>query len=371
MKNISYNSLLALLGFGVFVQGCSSSEEKPRQHVKLTSSTAATPASGQYQLGQVSKRQVSATVQLPGEFRPYQEVDIFPRASGFVERVLVDRGTAVRRGQMLMVLDAPETEERLVAARSMLLKAEAMLTASREHYRRLLASNKVPGSVSALDLETAQARMRSDSASVVGEQANFRALAKLRDYLTVRAPFDGIITERNVHPGALVGSGAKMDRPMLVLQQQNRLRLIADIPEAYSQGLREGRQVQFTVAALPGQEFKGTISRRGGSLNEQFRSETVEIDVPNSARSLRPGMFTEIILPTDGTPGALTVPNTAVVTSTERQYVIRVANGLTQYVPVRKGQKAGSQTEVFGNLNPDDRIVVNARDDIKEGIAIK
>ena len=158
---------------------------------------------------------------------------------------------------------------------------------------------------------------------------------------------------------------------MLVLQQQNRLRLIADIPEAYSQGLREGRQVQFTVAALPGREFKGTISRRGGSLNEQFRSETVEIDVPNPGRNLRPGMFAEIILPTDGTPGALTVPNTAVVTSTERQYVIRVANGLTQYVPVRKGQKAGSQIEVFGNLNPEDRIVVNARDDIKEGIAVK
>jgi membrane fusion protein, multidrug efflux system len=350
------------------LSGCSSSDSSETDQKKINRKERVKPA---YRIGSVSRQNVGQTIQLPGEFRPYQEVNIYPKADGFVEQVLVDRGSAVRRGQVLMVLDAPETEERLVAARSNTLKAEAMLVASRDHYRRLKASNKIPGSVSALDLETANARLRADSASMLGEQANYRALAKLRSYLTVRAPFDGYITERNVHPGALVGSGAKMERPMLVLQQQNQLRLVADIPETYSARLRDGKTVAFTVNALPGKTFRGKISRRSGSMNQQFRSETVEVDVNNTARMLRPGMFAEIILSADGATGALAVPTSAVITSTERQYVIKVKDGRAQHIQVRQGQHAGNMTEVFGDLRANDPIVVNAREDIKDGVAIR
>lgn len=367
MKTNTHHLLLLLLCAGTFA-GCSSSESADTGRSKTNRRQPTRPA---YQIGAVSRQQVGQTIQLPGEFRAYQEVSIYPKADGFVEKVLVDRGTAVRRGQVLMVLDAPETEERLVAARSNTLKAEALLIASREHYRRLRASAKVAGSVSALDLETAYAKLRADSASLLGEQANVRALAKLRSYLTVRAPFDGYITERNVHPGALVGAGAKMERPMLVLQQQSRLRLVADIPEAYSAGLPQGKTVAFTVSALPGKTFTGNISRRSGSMNQQFRSETIEIDVNNANRTLKPGMFAEISLSANGTPGALAVPKTAVIASTERQYVIKVQDGKAQYIEVRKGQQSGDMQEVFGNLRANDPIIVNAREDIKEGGAVR
>jgi len=367
MKTILFNSFVLFTIVGTF-SGCSSSESTDTTRKRLARKEPVKPV---YQIGTVSRQNVGQTIQLPGEFRAYQEVSIYPKADGFVERVLVDRGSAVKKGQVLMVLDAPETEERLVAARSNTLKSEALLVASRDHYRRLRASAKVPGSVSAMDLETAYARMRADSASVLGEQANYRALAKLRSYLTVRAPFDGYITERNVHPGALVGSGAKMDRPMLVLQQQNKLRLVADIPETYSAGLQQGKTVAFTVSALPGKTFQGTISRRSGSMNQQFRSETIEIDVENGARTLKPGMFAEIMLAANGTPGALSVPKTAVIASTERQYVIKVQNGKAQYVDIRRGQQSGEMQEVFGDLRANDPIVINAREDIKEGTGIR
>ncbi len=367
MKTILFNGLSLLLLTGLF-GSCTSSESADTAHKKTGRKDRAKPS---YRIGAVSRQSVGQSIQLPAEFRAYQEVNIYPKADGFVERVLVDRGSAVRRGQVLMVLDAPETEERLVAARSNTLKADAMLVASREHYRRLRASAKVAGSVSALDLETAFARLRADSASMLGEQANYRALAKLRSYLTVRAPFDGYITERNVHPGALVGSGAKMERPMLVLQQQSRLRLVADIPETYSAGLPQGKTISFTVSALPGKTFRGRISRRSGSMNQQFRSETVEIDVDNASRTLKPGMFAEIILSAEGTPGALAVPKSAVVASTERQYVIKVQGGKAQYVDVRRGQESGDMQEVFGDLRANDPIVINAREDIKEGVAIR
>lgn len=351
------------------LSGCSSSDSGQSNQAKKT--PVKTVANPSYRIGLVSRQPVGQLVKLPGEFHPYQEVTIYPRATGFVDKVLVDRGSAVRKGQVLMVIDAPETEERLAEARSNTLKTQAMLVASREHYRRLLASNQVPGSVSALDLETAQAKVQADSASMLGEQANYRAMAKLKSYLTVTAPFNGYITERNVHPGALVGSGVRQDRPMLVLQQQNRLRLVVDVPELYSTRLKQGEMLAFSVSAMPGKTFKGTISRRSGTMNQQFRSETVEIDVDNKNRALQPGMFADISLSTQGTPGALAVPTTAVIASTERQYVIKVEDGRARYVPVRRGQKSGDMVEVFGDLRDNDKVIFNAREDIKEGVAVR
>lgn len=366
MKAIFYSCIVVLTVYSTLIRCSSSDANAPKNNSFKQSKTVR-----KYQLGKASLQKVGEMVQLPGEFKAYQEVNIYPKADGFVEQVLVDRGSFVRKGQVLMILDSPESEERLAAARSNTLKANAMLTASREHYRRLKASSKVAGSVSALDLETANARMMADSASLLGEEANFRALTKIRSYLTVRAPFDGVITERNVHPGALVGSGAKMERPMMVLQQQNRLRLVLDIPETYSMSLQQGNSVSFTVGAMPGKVFQGKISRRSGNMNEQFRSETVEIDVQNASGKFKPGMFAEILLDAKGTPGALAVPVSSVVASTERQYVIKVVEGKAQYVDVRRGQQSGEMTEVFGNLKADDQIVVNAREDLKEGTKIQ
>jgi len=212
--------------------------------------------------------------------------------------------------------------------------------------------------------------MMADSAAAMGEQANFGALAKIKSYLVVRAPFDGVITERNVHPGALVGSGLRLSGPMLMLQQQNRLRLVVDIPETYSLGVENGKEVTFEVNAMPGKKFTGKISRRSGNMNEKFRSETVEIDVKNNDQLIRPGMFAEISMASDGTAGALSVPSSAILTSTERQYVVRVQNGLVEYVEIKPGQQSDTMTEVFGNLHVGDSIVTNPRNDLKNGTKI-
>jgi RND family efflux transporter MFP subunit len=366
MKTNRYNSLLWLLGLGIF-SACSSSESSDTKAVKKPSAQKAVS----FKIGEVSQTHVGEQIQLPAEFMAFQEVSIYPKADGFVQRVLVDRGSQVHKGEILMVLEAPETEQRLVAARSNYLKAQAVLVASKEHYRRLKASTRITGSVSALDLESAQAKMMADSASAMGEQANLAALTQIKSYLTVRAPFDGIITERNVHPGALVGAGLKQSGPMLNLQQQDRLRLVVDVPENYSLGLKKGKPVTYHVNAMPGETFKGTISRRSGNMNLKFRSETVEIDVSNTSRRIKPGMFAEVSLMPEATEGALTVPATAVVASTERQYVIRVDSaGNSEFVDVRTGQKSSNLTEVFGNLRKGDKIVVNARNDLRQGVKL-
>ncbi|GAA4400605.1 hypothetical protein GCM10023187_13960 [Nibrella viscosa] len=294
-----------LLLSGTLLTGCRSDEkEKPRQKRprREVAVQQAVPVTRRSPASEESRQTLAPVIQLPGEFRPYQEVNLYPKANGFITKVLVDRGSVVRKGQVLLVLEAPEIEEQLVAARSGYLQAKAVLATSQDHYRRLLVSSKVPGSVAPFDLETARAKVTADSAAAVGANANYQALQKLKGYQVLRAPFNGVITERNVHPGALVGPGSKQEQPMLVLQDQYRLRLLVDIPETYSMRVREGSSIVFTVNAVPGREFRGRVSRRSGSMNQQFRSETVEIDVPNPSRQFKPGMFAEIILRSDEVP---------------------------------------------------------------------
>lgn len=364
MKNIAFKSLTFILGLAA-LSSCSSSESAdPKTKNKPEKKQVAT------KIGTVTAMKVGEHVQLPGEFLAFQEVSIYPKADGFVEKVLVDRGSKVSKGQVLMVLEAPEKEEQLVAARSNYLKAKAMLVASQEHYKRLKASSGIRGSVSALDLESAHAKMMADSAAAMGEQANFGALTKIKSYLTVRAPFDGVITERNVHPGALVSSGVRMQGAMLTLQQQDKLRLVVDVPETYSVGLKQGKEVTFTINAMPGEQFKGKISRRSGNMNQKFRSETVEVDVANAGRKIKPGMFAEVVFEPESTHGSLTVPTSAIVTTTEGQYVVKANAGKAEFVEVRKGQQSQEVTEVFGALSLGDKIVTNPRDNLKNGASI-
>jgi RND family efflux transporter MFP subunit len=217
----------------------------------------------------------------------------------------------------------------------------------------------------------ANARMLADSAIMNSEQANLRAIAVTRGYLTVSAPFDGVITERNVHPGALVGPTTNVSGgAMLLLEQEDRLRLVVQVPELYSAQLSSARQVQFHVNALPGVEFTGGISRQAGSLNDRYRSEAVEIDIQNPQHRLKPGMYAEVVIPVTGSVRAMVVPGSAIVTSQEKKYVVAVRNGRTQWIDVQEGNRHNDSTEVFGHLNEGDKVVSPATDEIKNDVSI-
>ncbi|MDJ1493003.1 efflux RND transporter periplasmic adaptor subunit [Cytophagaceae bacterium DM2B3-1] len=354
-KMLVYVYTLGLVALGA----CQSKEQEKKTEEKKAIRT--------FHLTSVEQKGIAQDIHLPGEFKPFQEVSMYAKVSGFVEKVLVDRGSAVRRNQVLLTIEAPETEEQLVAARSKLMQAEAVFVGSKDNYQRMVNSNQLAGSVAALDLKLAYSRMISDSAAVVGERANLRSLEKIKSYLIVRAPFDGVITQRNVHPGTLVGPGEGADGAMLVLQQQTKLRLVVDVPETYSAQIRPGDLMMYYVNALPGRAFKGKVSRTSGSLNQRFRSETVEIDVDNIGQQFKPGMFAEITLTAQGTPGAFMVPSSAIVTSTGGKYIIRVEDQKAHILHIQEGNKAGSQIEIFGNLAPNDRILVNPGEDIKDG----
>jgi RND family efflux transporter MFP subunit len=157
---------------------------------------------------------------------------------------------------------------------------------------------------------------------------------------------------------------------MLMLEQEDKLRLVVQVPELYSAQLSSARQVRFHVNAMPGVEFTGGISRQAGSLNDRFRSEAVEIDVQNPQHQLKPGMYAEVVIPVTGSRRAMVVPGSAIVTSQEKKYVIALRNGRTQWIDVQEGNRHRDSTEVFGDLDAGDKVILQATDEIKNDIRI-
>ena len=325
----------------------------------------------------VISKQVSRTADLPGEFLPFLSVSLHARVPGFVERVLVDRGSAVKQGQLLVELSAPEmaariaeAESKVQAAESERLQAEAQLAGAQSTYERLKKAAETRGAIAGNELiqvekqvEAAQALVRSrQQASRAGESA-VQAQKQLQSYLRITAPFDGMVTERLVHPGALAGSG----QVLLVIQQISQLRLVVAVPEEYVGGVLAGAKLTFQVPAHPERAYSGTVARISHVLDKSTRTMPVELDVLNRNGSLSPGMYPTVKWPVRRSRPALFVPRTSVVTTTERTFVVRDQNGRAEWVDVRKGAADGDLIEVLGDLKAGDLVVRRATDEIREG----
>jgi membrane fusion protein (multidrug efflux system) len=318
-----------------------------------------------YQLATVEKGGVATVIKLPAQLAAYQEVSIFPKVNGYVKNVLVDVGTKVMQGNVLMLLEAPELEQAVLQAREKYTRAKADYSIDKEHYQRLLEASKTEGAISPLDISTAKAKMEADSSVGNAEKANWQMQQTMLGYLKVTAPFSGVITERNVHPGALVSAASK-DKPMLELKQIAHLRLQVDIPEGIAAALKNKDTVSFYVSALQGKRLTGFISRRSMNVNAQYRSERMEIDVPNANGILAPGMYADINLYSKGNADAMWVPKSAVVTSTERKYVLVSDNVKVKKTDVSTGNQTTDKVEIYGNIQPGVKVIINANDEIKE-----
>ncbi len=334
----------------------------------------------------VVEQKLERSIRLPGELLPFQAVALYPKLAGFVERVNVDRGSRVRRGQLLLRLAAPElasqrgeTEAKVQALRAQRAEAEAKLASDEGTYQRLKAASATPGVVAGNDVVVAQkavdasrARVQALESSEKAARAAAQSDRQVEDYLRVTAPFDGIITERNVHAGSLVGaSGASGAAPMLRIEQVSRLRLVVAVPEVEVGSIASGERVSFTVPAFPGETFHGTIRRISHSMDAKTRTMPVELDVANPSGRLAPGMFPELAWPVRRPKPSLFVPPSAIVTTTERTFVIRARGGKAEWVNVRRGAPSGDLMEVFGALGAGDEVVRRATDELRSGAAVR
>lgn len=361
----------------------------------------------------VEAHELNRQLRLPGELQPFQEVAIYAKVQGFVETIAVDRGSVVKRGQLLARLRAPELDTqrreaearvsavqaqkveaaaRISTIRAQRIEAEAKLAAEENTYKRLKAASATPGVVAGNDVEIAQSVVESARARVQAlnetekaaqaqvktldesERAlreSVRGAQNIEDYLRITAPFDGVITERNAHPGALAMTSGM---PMVRLQQVSRLRLTVAVPEAEVAGITAGAKINFTLPAFLGETFTGAVSRQSRSLDAKTRTMPVELDVENPRGKLSPGMFPEVQWPTKRLQPSLFVPPTAVATTTERSFVIRIRDNVTEWVDVKRGAsmnvKSVDLVEVFGDLSLGDTIAVRGTDELRAGTKV-
>jgi multidrug efflux pump subunit AcrA (membrane-fusion protein) len=360
----------------------------------------------------VTAQELSRSLRLPGELQPYQDVQLYPKVQGFIAWIGVDRGSEVKAGQILVRLTAPEfaaqrseaeakvnvpaaqkleAEARIASLRAQRLEAEARLAASTATYNRLKAASTTPGVISGNELENAQRTMEADQARVQfyqesekpiaaqvnalaesekASQASVKTVAVNQSYLQIAAPFAGTITERLLHPGALGGT----TQPVLRLQQITRLRLVVAVPEAELAGVHKGTRVEFNVPAFPGETFAGAIARIGNSLDAKTRTMPVELDVNNPAKKLAPGMFPQVNWPSSRPRPSLFVPLSAVATTTEKSFVIRIKGDVAEWIDVKRGtsiNKDGKDlVEVFGDLAEGDVIAVRGTDELRAGTKV-
>ena len=334
----------------------------------------------------VVSKSIDRQVRLPGELSPYLSVPIYARVAGFVDRVEVDRGSVVKKGQILATLVAPETEAQIAEAASkgqaiQLQRAEAAakLSAAQSTYDRLKAASQTPGVVAGNDLvvaeknvEAAQALVSAYEGSAKAAEASVQSLKALEKYLTITAPFDGIITDRMVHPGTLAGPNSGTGgMPLLKLEQLNRLRLTVAVPEAQVGGIVKNARVPFTLPAFPGETFHAVVRRIAHALEPKTRTMAVELDVANPNLRLASGMYAEVLWPVRKERPALLVPPASIATTTERTFVIRIKNDVAEWVPVSRGGAAGDLVEVYGPLQDGDLIARRGTDELREGTRVK
>jgi len=269
-------------------------------------------------------------------------------------------------------MEAPEINSQLAGAESNIKSREAIYLASKANYDRMLETSKTPGTISPNDLEQAAARKNSDYAQFQAAQSASKEITQTQNYLQIRAPFNGVITARNVNPGAYVGPAGKgSELPLFNLQEQKKLRLVLSVPEAYTEYLNHKDEVSFMVKSQPGRTFKATINRLSGAIDGRLRSQRVEMDVINNDKKLLPGMVAEVNLPLPASDSTFIVPKTAVVNSTESVFVIRVVNNQSQRVDVKTGRDANDFVEIYGKLNDGDLLMISASDEIKNGTVMQ
>jgi RND family efflux transporter MFP subunit len=331
----------------------------------------------------VLSKKLAITVRLPGELQAYEVVAAFPKVTGFVDSISVDRGSVVKTGQLMVRLVAPElaaqraeAQSKLQGAESQRAESEAKLASDENTYQRLKAASATPGVVAQNDLEVAQrtvdadrARLQSIRESAEAAKAALKSVTEIEGYLQVRAPFDGVVTERNVHPGALVGpaSGSGTNVPLLRVEETARLRLVVPVPEKYVAGMTEGAKVEFSVPAFPNQKFSGTVARIAHSVDTKTRTMPVELDVANLGRRLASGMFPEVLWPVRRSGPTLFVPTSAVARTTEATFLVRIRDGNAEWVNVQTGELDGKLIEVFGNLREGEDVAARGTDELHPG----
>ncbi len=377
-----------------FLAGCGSASK----------ATADDPTNApQVAVAKVTRRNLSSTLNIASEFLPNQEVTVYAKVSGYIQKLDINWGTHVRRGQLLAILDIPELQQQIqldeAAVRRSdqdvsrekeeLSRAESVYNVAHLTYNRLADVQKTrPELVAQEEIDVAQGKALEASAGVssakdslaasdqalIGAKAGLERDKAMYSYSRITAPFDGIVTEIDAYTGALLPAGTssnKGDQALCHLADDHILRLVVPVPESAVPDVRRGSSVQVRVAGL-NKTFQGTVARVADQIDFSTRTMHTEIDVPNPILEIVPGMYAEVSLVLKEKHDALAVPVQALDQQEGRVTVFAVdRNNKIQERQVQLGIETPDEVEIISGLHENDLVVVGNRSQLRPGALVQ
>ncbi|WP_410879852.1 efflux RND transporter periplasmic adaptor subunit [Myroides sp. DW712] len=351
---------IILLSVGI-VTACTD-KKAPEMPEKKGESGMIMPGMNNSETVVMEKSNPVVSLQLPGELRANQRTELVAKVNSYVTDLRVDIGDLVKKGQVLMVLEAPEIQAQVAHAQAKWKAQEALYISTKSTYDRTLKANETVGAIAPDYLEQVTAKMLVDKAQLAATRSAYEEMQNIDEYLVIRAPFDGVITDRQVDKGAYVGPMTKL--PLLIVEDVHRLRLNLSIAEANTPYIKEGDTVKFKVRTLPQKEFTGVITRKAGSLDLKLRAEQIQADINNNEQLLKSNMIADVTLQLKRDEPSFFVPKSAVVDSNLGIYVIEVRAGVAYHIKVVKGRVMPMMVEVFGDLTPGMHLLKRGTEEI-------
>ncbi len=338
-------------------------------------------------------------LQLPGTIQAIQDTAIYARAEGYLRKRFVDIGDAVKEGQVLAQVETPELDRQIQQAQALLSRSEAALaqakaaleqsttqlklsevTAQRWNTlfsRRVVSRQEADEKQAAYDArradnQAAQANLAAADNAVRASQAELQRLMELKAFQEIRAPFSGIITSRNIDPGALIRIGASEGRELFHLAQIETVRIMINVPQTNVPAIRIGGTARITVQERPGTQFSGKIVRTASALDIATRTLLTELHVSNPDRMLLPGMYAQVRLgEARSGPVVIVSGDTLMIRSDGPQVALVGEGGKIHFQKVTLGRDYGMQTEIMTGLAGGETLVINPSDEIQEGVVVR
>jgi RND family efflux transporter MFP subunit len=307
-------------------------------------------------------------ITLPANTQAYIDTPIYARTNGYLRKWYADIGTRVHRGQILAEIETPELDQQVQQAQSDLATAQAnqdIAQITAERWKKLLAKN----AVSRQEADQATSDFSARQSALSSAQANVRRLQQLQGFEKIYAPFDGVITARNIDIGSLI-QAEDISSPraeLFHMASVDKLRLFVPVPEVYASAVRSGDRILVTSDAAPNQKFTGTIVRNSDSIDISSRTLNMEVDVLNSDHKLLPGQYAFVHLPIPPSNSSMTLPSNALLFRAEGLRVGVVRDGHVELVPVEIGHDYGAKVEITAGLTPRDQVILNPSDSLAQG----
>ena len=359
---------------------------------------------------------------IPGTTTPLVEASVYARANGYLKKRFVDIGDHVRKGQLLAIVDAPDLDQQVDQAREQVSQAQAQLAQQQTQltltdvtvarYRALVAKgvfSRQDGDQREADFQAQRASVSAAERNVEAFRANLRRVLSLQSYERVTAPFDGVVTQRNVDAGDLIsaqgsagggttltpsaqsasgsannsgssGNGANLATnstgggqggALFTIAQNGRLRILVSVPESYASLIRLGQSASLHFQELPNQEFFGKVTRTAGSIDQNTRTLLTEVQVDNTAGRLLPGMYAVVTFAAAPGGGPLVVSGDAIAIRDDRPTVAVITDGEVHLTPVTIGRDYGAEVEIVQGLRDGELIASTFTDDVIEGAKVK